>query len=323
MKYACGMLVVLAVVAPPDACAQPKVRAGLPPTPPAGIPVGRGPARVGGMWAGPWFGFGGYPLAPFAPMPFYPWPVSTVSVFLQSPLVYSPPVVINQPVVVIRDRAAGFFEDEDVIRFMPRPRNPAPDPPRLPPEQRLSLPRPVPRVEAIPAPKESRPIAKLPPSRSDRLLARGRESFVLQMYGLAERFFEQATEIPPEDPQAWFCLAQAQFARAEYQEAVRSVTTGLRMQPEWVRSPFRAGDLYGPNAADFQNHLSRLEETLSRFPRDRFLLFLYGYELWFSGHRDEARLQFQRAVEAGADAGLIQLFLNAPMPVTIARNITR
>src|SRR5581483_5339229 len=62
---------------------------------------------VSGFWGSPWYGFGGYP---FAAWPVYP--VTNVAVFYQpQPLVVSPPIVINQPVVVVPDRQAGFRDE--------------------------------------------------------------------------------------------------------------------------------------------------------------------------------------------------------------------
>jgi hypothetical protein len=51
--------------------------------------------------------------------------------------------------------------------------------------------------------------------------------------------------------------------------------------------------------------LRHLEETLARHPDDPVLLFLYAYELWFDGRKDEAWPLIQKAAEAApGDAGI-------------------
>lgn len=266
---------------------------------------------VNGFWGNPGYGFGMAPV--------YAVPGPSISIVYQPPLVVSPPIIINnQPIVFVPDRPASILEDDPFLRIVPRQREMMPEKPR-PPE-----PRPPARPpENVPAPREPKPPVALRPSRSDRLLDSGRQAFADQLYGRAERFFAKAAEVPPVDPLAFFYLGQAQFARAEYQEAVLSLQSGLRIYPDWVRTRFGAGELYGPHANDFQEHLKRLEETLARHPADPFLLFLFGYELWFSGRQDEARAVLQRALRAGADAGLINLFLNVPTDGPLARSLPR
>ena len=52
--------------------------------------------------------------------------------------------------------------------------------------------------------------------------------------------------------------------------------------------------LYGDNVTDLPEHLQALEDALGRQPDDPALLFLFAYELWFDGRRDEARQLFER-----------------------------
>src|SRR5947209_2794431 len=98
----------------------------------AGYPVGgfvyqRRHVAVSGFW--------GYPVAPY---PVYAFPRTSISIFYQPPpLVYSAPIVINQPIIVMPERAAEPTDDGQFLRFMPQKRVAAadklkPDPPRKP-----------------------------------------------------------------------------------------------------------------------------------------------------------------------------------------------
>ncbi len=322
MKYP-GMFVLLAVVGASSELQAQQIRP-LPPTPRSPAPRFSYPRTnwsFTGYWANSFHGFGGYPYVPFAPLPVYPWGVPSIELFYQPPpLILSSPVVINQPIVVLPERRTDVWQENAQARMAPRPggaalerARPAPEKPAPPAAAR---PRPP---EIVPAPKEPKPAAKLAPSRSDRLLSLGKSAFVDGYYGLAERFFAKATEVPPVDPLAYFYLAQAQFARAEYQEAVASIESGLRLMPEWVRCRYRADELYGPHGEEFKEHLARLEDTLARHPMDSHLLVLYGYQLWFSGRKDEARVVFQRAAKTSANPAIIELFLNATIEGTVVR----
>ena len=63
--------------------------------------------------------------------------------------------------------------------------------------------------------------------------------------------------------------------------------------------------------ADYPEHLRTLEGVLARHPDDPVLLFLYAYQLWFDGRKDEARVLFLRARPRAADRGVIDRFLRA------------
>ena len=85
--------------------------------------------------------------------------------------------------------------------------------------------------------------------------------------------------------------------------------TGLRLHPDWPASDFRAAELYGKEAGAFAEHLRRLEEARTRHPNDPVLLFLYAYELWFDGRKDEARPLFEKAAALMPDRSAADLFL--------------
>ena len=82
-----------------------------------------------------------------------------------------------------------------------------------------------------------------------------------------------------------------------------------RPLPGEAAGRFRPLELYGATVADYPDHLRRLEEALARQPDDPVLLFLYAYELWFDGRKDEARPLFEKAAALMPDRSAADLFL--------------
>jgi tetratricopeptide (TPR) repeat protein len=150
-----------------------------------------------------------------------------------------------------------------------------------------------------------------PQAESLRLLELGRESFAAGEYGRAAERFRRAAAADPRQVVAHFLLTQALFALGKYPAAVDAAVAGLALAPDWPATPFRPLELYGTNVADYSEHLRRLAEALRLNPDDPDFLFLYAYQLWFDGRRDEARLLFERARRHGADPVAIDRFLMA------------
>jgi tetratricopeptide (TPR) repeat protein len=147
------------------------------------------------------------------------------------------------------------------------------------------------------------------------LIELGKEAFADTDYGLAAQRFRQAGVVLPTDSRAQFLLAQALFALGKYREAADAISAGLTLEPNWPALNFHPLELYGANAVLYPDHLRRLEDVVVRFPKDSVVLFLYAYELWFDGRKDEARVLLLQAQGAGADPAMIDLFLRALPPV--------
>jgi Tetratricopeptide repeat len=179
---------------------------------------------------------------------------------------------------------------------------PRPDPPKPPPAKPPDVPR-------IPHPNPE------PRAENARLIELGKEAFADTDYGLAAQRFRQAGVVLPADSQAQFLLAQALLALGKYREAADAINAGLTLEPNWPALNFHPLELYGANVVLYPDHLRRLEEVVARFPNDAVVLFLYGYELWFDGRKDDARVLFLQAQAAGADPAMIDLFLRALPPV--------
>jgi Flp pilus assembly protein TadD len=150
-----------------------------------------------------------------------------------------------------------------------------------------------------------------PQAEYARLIDFARNAFAAGEYGRAAHAFRQASNVVPKDPFAHFLLAQALFALGKYADAVSAIHAGLELQPDWPKVRFRPIELYGPNVAEYAEHLRRLDEVVRQRPSDPILLFLYAYELWFDGRQEEARQFFQRAQPKAVHPGDIERFLRA------------
>jgi outer membrane biosynthesis protein TonB len=244
-------------------------------------------------------------------------------------------VLYTQPAMVLRPSAPLEALAPDVPQRLPpevRPVPGAPAPPAAGPEQlpppKAPAEKPKPKPEAPPEkpkpePKKPRQPGELPrppmpvddpKAESLRLLESGKAAFAAGEYGRAAERFRRAAAADPGQPQAHFLRAQAQFALGKYPAAVDAVLAGLALAPDWPTSAFRPLELYGANVADYSEHLRRLAEVLRHNPDNPDFLFLYAYELWFDGRRDEARLLFERARRHGADPAAIDRFLMALPP---------
>jgi hypothetical protein len=186
----------------------------------------------------------------------------------------------------------------------PPPAPKKPEPPK-PPEKPKEPPRP-PRPD-----NEAKP-------ENVRLLDLGRRAFAALEYGRAAQRFRQATQVAPDEPTAYFLLAQALFALGKYDDAVEAIHNGMARDPDWPRSRFRPLELYGPNVADYAEQLQRLSDVLKRHPNDPVLLFLSAHQLWFDGRKEEARPLFQRARAGLAHPADADRFLRAlPAPAVL------
>jgi tetratricopeptide (TPR) repeat protein len=267
----------------------------------------------------------------FAPIFGYPAPPPLIygaSSFNSSITIVTPP---SNPTVVITNPPPQAPQQSEMdlvnpIIFRPRPKPAEADEAPLPgvpaggfrpvrPEDRMQAQQPAQpekRGEEKPAPKERRPEPELKPKdEAARQVTLGRKAFANQEYGRATARFQEAIRLNPDDALAYFLLAEADFALGKYREATAAIHDGLRRKADWPTSDFRPIELYGPNVADYAEHLDQLRQALKQNPRDPALLFLYAYQLWFDGRQDEARALFRQALPLVTEPRFLHLFLDA------------
>lgn len=252
------------------------------------------------------------------------------------PVFYALPVVVTQPAIVVTP-APVFVTPPPFIATLPGQRTiaeelqlelllqqlraggaqvplPAPLPPAAPAKRENPLPPPARKVAGLPGP----PLPAAEPRAEYALqLDHGRDAYAHGGYALAERLFRKAAELLPNETMAHFLLAQSQFSQGKYQEAYVAIQSGLLVCPAWPLAPFLPRELYGPDPAEFTLHLQRLDDARARFADDFYLHYLYAYELWFDGRKDEARQVFVRlqALTPGPVTPFVRPLVNMPLLV--------
>jgi hypothetical protein len=106
-------------------------------------------------------------------------------------------------------------------------------------------------------------------------------------------------------------LAQALFALGKYRDALNAIHAGMDLKNNWPTEDFPPRALYKANAADFLEHLKRLEALVEKHPKDTVLLFVLAYELWFDGQRDKAAPLFRKAKQFAPNPDYCDRFLKA------------
>ena len=265
--------------------------------------------------------------------PLYPPPygyngINQVTVLYPPPLALPPPQLLaNAPRVLRLDDLPLLDPD---LRADPPPK-PLPDPQLgggkdagvfrpLAPDNRDRAAKPIPLEKVLPKPREPvgdlprpAPAALDPRVESERQIKLGREAYAAREFGKATQRFRDAARGAPGESLPYFLLGQSLFSAGRYPEAVEAIRVGVVLRPDWPAVRFPPRDLYGPNPADFNDHLRRLREALLLLPDDPALLFLTGYELWIDGRQDEARPLFERAKQGVPDPAVIDRFLARPV----------
>jgi Tetratricopeptide repeat len=175
-------------------------------------------------------------------------------------------------------------------------------PPNEPPDELPDIP-----VARIRRPPKEVPPPKVEPKKPDpvdehaRQVRLGKQAFEAEEYGRAAQRFREANRLLPDEPLPYFLLAQTLIALGKYHEALDAILAGMAKQPDWPAARFRPIDLYGGGAAEYPEHLLRLDDALKKHPTDPVLLFLNGYQVWFAGRREAAVPLFRQARDRLAD----------------------
>jgi tetratricopeptide (TPR) repeat protein len=224
----------------------------------------------------------------------YPWPGTTIIV--NPPLVTDPGAANRLANVLNRIPQVPPADERELWAAFPRPARALPAEPIPKMAARAPLLAPAPAANKL--------------DESERQIRLGRDAFAAGQIGQAAERFRQAIALAPDRPEDRFLLAQAEFALAHYREAVVAILEGLKLNPDWPAEPFDPRDLYNRNVIDHALDLERLRQAAERNPDEPALAFLYGYQLWFNGRREEARPYLERALKTAADPGPIRAFLD-------------
>jgi cytochrome c-type biogenesis protein CcmH/NrfG len=136
----------------------------------------------------------------------------------------------------------------------------------------------------------------------------GRQAFAAGEYLRAAERFDKAVTAMPTETIAHLLLSQARFASRKYREAVNAVSAG-HGEGRGAWPVFRPRDLYRHHPGDFPTQLDALRMALERHPNDISLQFLYAFQLWSDGRREEARPRLADLRSKLADPTIIDRIL--------------
>ncbi len=178
--------------------------------------------------------------------------------------------------------------------------------------------------------------------RSVRLVALGRQCLARSEFHDAATAFSQAAtalhelegqpleRLPVPCRFAPLALGDALFGERRFNEAAAAVEDGLISLPQWPTTAIDIRESFG-NHALYELLLDDLRAAVAAHPDDAELQFLLGYQLYFTGRRDEAKSYFQTALKLNPNHSAAKTFLNAssaplkttpatPPPATPSRN---
>ncbi len=279
-----------------------------------------------------WGGYAPYPYYPpyYNPYPYpYPYPYIT-PLAIPSETLYGPqamlrfmgldnwlvpPTNLNVIVAPKKNAAAGGAVNPGQPPAQPAqpPAQPG-QPPSQPPQPPLQ-PGPVP---VQPAPGPQPPAAGQPNPRPNeqtlglawKFIGYGDAHFGNQRYPDANVRYRKATRVAPQLADGWFRQGFAMTAMQRYDLAARAFKRGLVLEPDWPKSDFRLGELYGGNNLAKTAHIDALADAAVKAPTNADLLFIVGVFLHFDGQQNRAKPFFQRALQmAGADGEYLKVFL--------------
>jgi tetratricopeptide (TPR) repeat protein len=148
-------------------------------------------------------------------------------------------------------------------------------------------------------------------ARGHRFIGFGDEQFRRQNHAGAYDRYKKASAAAPDLEQAYFRQAFALVALGRHEMAAAALRRGLRFQPDWARTRFWIGELYGDNQRSKTAHLEALAEAVAEQPENADLLFLLGVWLYCDRQPERARNFFlhARELEPGG-VGHITAFLD-------------
>lgn len=129
----------------------------------------------------------------------------------------------------------------------------------------------------------------------------------------AAEAYGKARSYAPNDASVHFVLADAVFADGDYAYAAFLINEGLRLDPAMASANTDKRTFYS-DASVFETQMAALDAHLAKTPYDAQAHFVRGYNLCFSGKRDEAIAAFRRVLEIAPEHHGAQAFLAALTP---------
>jgi hypothetical protein len=146
-------------------------------------------------------------------------------------------------------------------------------------------------------------------ARARQFIGFGDQHFRTQEFSDAYQRYKKAASAAPDLADAFFRQGFSLLAMGRYEPAARVLKHGLALKPDWAKSKFRLGELYGDNQLAKVTHLEHLATEATERPQNADLMFLLGLALYFDGQAERSRPFFERAAELGLDGQLTAGFV--------------
>lgn len=146
-------------------------------------------------------------------------------------------------------------------------------------------------------------------ARARQFIGFGDEHFRTQEFSEAYQRYKKAASAAPDLADAFFRQGFSLLAMGRYEPAARVFKHGLTLKPDWAKSTFRLGELYGDNRLAKSTHLERLAAEATEHPQNADLMLLLGLGLHFDGQAERARPFFEHAAELGVNRQAVAGFL--------------
>ena len=178
---------------------------------------------------------------------------------------------------------------------------------------RANPPAPANPAVKVDVPLRNAPLAKdrnlQAEEKSQKLMVEGTKNFLTGKYSVATEKYRQASKLVLDDASPHFLLAQSLFASKKYNEAVKAIKEGLRVNPEWLEAEFDVASLYeDPERLTLQ--MSELAKIIKANPLDKNAHFLLGFELFATGEHEKARTILEHAARLEPDDAHIKPFFD-------------
>ena len=154
----------------------------------------------------------------------------------------------------------------------------------------------------VPAAKEFETAAHLNPSESN-LFDWGSELLVHRTLDPAIEIFRQATQRYPDSPRIAIGLGMALYARANYEEAVKSLLRAADLDPSDPRCYHFLSQAYDSSPAQAEEVIQRFRRFAELQPQNPRALYYYAMSMW----------KGRRTQDAGLDLPQIESLLKAAL----------
>jgi Tfp pilus assembly protein PilF len=153
------------------------------------------------------------------------------------------------------------------------------------------------------------PPASAAPTEASEFVSLGEDAFQAGRYDEAVRNWQHAMVDDPNNGAVVLLMAQALFAKGQYEAAANTVQMAMQVLPEaeWGKVVQNYSQLY-PSIQDYTNQIRAAEKARDAKPEDNAIRFLLGYHFGYLNYPKQAVRELDKALDIEPkDAGAAKL----------------